>query len=25
VNAPADGGTHFRVTLPVSGNHQLFG
>lgn len=25
VNAPAAGGTHFRVTLPVSGNHQLFG
>jgi signal transduction histidine kinase len=24
VNAPAAGGTHFRVTLPVSGNHQLF-
>ena len=25
VSAPAAGGTHFRVTLPVSGNHQLFG
>ena len=25
VNAPISGGTHFRVTLPVSGNHQLFG
>jgi signal transduction histidine kinase len=25
VSARATGGTHFRVTLPVTGNHQLFG
>jgi signal transduction histidine kinase len=25
VRARATGGTHFRVTLPVTGNHQLFG
>ncbi len=24
VSAPADGGTRFRVTLPVSGSHELF-
>jgi signal transduction histidine kinase len=24
VSAPADGGTRFRVTLPVSGTHELF-
>ena len=24
VNAPAAGGTKFRVTLPVSSNHELF-
>jgi signal transduction histidine kinase len=25
VSGRAAGGTHFRVTLPVTGNHQLFG
>ena len=25
VSGRASGGTHFRVTLPVTGNHQLFG
>jgi signal transduction histidine kinase len=25
VSVPPQGGTHFRVTLPVMGNHQLFG
>ncbi len=25
VSARADGGTRFRVTLPVSGSHELFG
>jgi len=24
VSAPAEGGTRFRVTLPVSGSHELF-
>jgi signal transduction histidine kinase len=24
VSAPADGGTRFRVTLPVTGTHELF-
>jgi two-component system nitrogen regulation sensor histidine kinase GlnL len=24
VSAPAEGGTLFRVTLPVSGSHELF-